>query len=272
MHRYALVAALTIVACTDDPLPTTGTRSTERFHADTVDDEYVLRLRLPPGYDPDADIRYPLVVQLDPTYAGLQEYDITSGLVSQHAADGDWPEAIVLGIDYPDPRTRERDYAVPDDPDPDFERGGADRFYATLRDEILPHVEGEHAIDPSARVLVGHSNGGVFAWYAAFRQDDGAAPLFAGIVAADNGYDQQLFTLERWYAERSDDLPLRMYVTHAMFNGAVQKRGFDWMMERLADRDYPGLELEARELETDHAGAIWPSFEDGLSYVLGGVQ
>jgi predicted peptidase len=272
VHRYALLATLATVACTEEPWPTTGTRETERFHSAKVDDDYVLRLRLPPGYDPDGATKYPLVVQMDPTYAGLQELDITSGLVSQHAADGDLPEAIVLGVDYPDPTTRERDYDVPADPDPAFESGGADRFYATLRDEILPHVEAEHAIDPMRRVLLGHSNGAVFAWYVAFRHEDGTPPLFAGIVAADNGYDQQLFTLERWHAERATDLPLRMYVTHAMYNGAAQKRGFDWMRERLEGRDYPGLELEMHELETDHKGAIWPSFEDGLAFTLGGAR
>lgn len=272
MHKLALVATLTLAACGDKPWDTTGAVVVEHFHSATVDDEYVLRLRLPPGYEAGGDVRHPLVVQLDPTYAGLQEFEITTGLVSQHAADGDWPEAIVLGVDYPDPTTRERDYRVPDEPDPDYATGGADRFYAALRDDILPHVEAEHAIDAEHRVLVGHSNGGVFAWYAAFRHEDGEAPLFSGIVAADNGYDQQLFTLERWHAERADDLPLRMYVTHAMFNGAVQKRGFDWMRERLDSRDYPGLELETAELETDHEGAIWPSFEDGLEHTLGGAR
>lgn len=272
MRRNAGPLVLLLCACAREPWATTGTVESERFHSDAVDDEYVLRLRLPPDYDPEGPERYPLVVQLDPTYAGLQELEITNGLVSQYAADGEWPEAIVLGVDYPDPRTRERDYRVPDAPDPEFRTTGPDRFYAALRDEILPHVEAEHAIDPTRRVLVGHSNGGVFAWYAAFRHDDGVPPLFSGIVAADNGYDEQLFTLERWHAERATDLPLRLFTSHAAFNGAAQKRGFDWMIERLEERDYPGLELETSELETDHAGAIWPSFEDGLAHVLGGER
>ena len=105
---------LLLFACADRPLDATGTVSEETFHSALLDDDYVLRLRLPPG---EATGPLPLVVQLDPTYAGLREFDRTVGFVSQHAADGDWPEAIVLGVDYPDPWTRHRDYAPDDTPE-----------------------------------------------------------------------------------------------------------------------------------------------------------
>lgn len=270
-RRASLLVFSTLASgCSEEPLPTTGEVTVERFTSALVDDEYVLRLRTPPGYDPDASTNYPLVVQLDPTFAGLREFEITTGLVSQRAADGDWPEAFVLGVDYPDPATRERDYAIPDPPNPAFDGDGADRFFAALRDEILPHVEASARIDPARRVLVSHSNGGVFAWYAAFRQEPDLAPLFSGIVAADNGYDEALFTLERWTSERVDDLPLTIYASRAVYNGAGQKVVFEFMEERLTSREYPSLVLETDVLETDHGGAVWPSFERGLDLFFTG--
>jgi hypothetical protein len=266
-----LCCAFTIAACSDDPYPATGTLSTETFHSDIVDDDYVLRIRLPPDYDASTDL-YPLIIQLDPTYVGLQEYAITVGLVSHYAGLGEWPQAIVVGVDYPNPYTRERDYRIEEPLDPEFGNDGADRFYRILRDEILPYIEAEYRVDPSQRILVGHSNGGVFAWYASFRHAPPEAPLFAAVVAADNGYDEALFTLERWHAERTDSLPMRIYATQAIYNGAVQKVVFDAMMERLSDRDYVGLELEYERLETDHGGAVAPSFEAGLEHAFGGGQ
>jgi hypothetical protein len=264
----ALALSLPLVACEAGPLPTTGTLTTETFHSAILDDDYVLRVRLPPDYDEQTDLDYPLVIQLDPTYAGLQEYAITTGLISQHAADGDWPEAIVIGIDYPEPGTRERDYEPEEPAVPDYAGEGADRFHRVLRDEILPYIETTWRVDPSQRILIGHSKGAVFAWYSAFRHAPPELPLFAGIVAADAGLGEILFTHERWHDERSDSLPIRLYAARAVYNGAGQKVGFDAMIDRLIEHDYQGFELVHEEFETDHGGVIVPAFEAGLAHVL----
>lgn len=264
-----LAALLALGACAPER-PATGVQRSETFHSEIVDDDYVLRIRTPPDADAESSAVHPLVIQLDPTYAGLHEYEITVGLVSQYAADGLWPEAVVVGVDYPEPATRERDYRPEVPPDPEFEGEGADRFHRVLRDEILPHLEATLPVDPARRILVGHSNGAVFGWYAALRHDPAEPPLFSGIVAADAGIDEVLFTLERWHAERSDALPLRLYASHAIYNGAIQQIAFDALIERIEARDYEGLDLMTQALETDHGGAVQPSFEYGLEHALGG--
>jgi hypothetical protein len=201
---------------------------------------------------------------------GLHEFDTTAGLISQHAAAGEWPEAIVLVVDYPDPFTRERDYRPPKPPVADYSGLGADRFYRVLTSEILPWAERKLRVDPARRVLVGHSNGGVFAWYAAFREQAEPA-LFTGILAADCGYDESLFTYQRWHAERTRVMPPTIYASRAVYNGAVQEIGFRAMIDRLR-ASYTNLRFKAEELETDHGGAIHPSFERGLDLILGGGQ
>jgi pimeloyl-ACP methyl ester carboxylesterase len=264
--RTVALLGLALLGCSEGPLPATGTLTVETFTSAIVDDEYVLRVRLPPDYDEDPGASYPLIIQLDPTYAGLEEYDITVGLVSQRAADGEWPEAIVVGVDYHDPFLRERDYVPLTPPDPEFGGDGADRFYRVLRDEILPHLEAEYRIDAEQRILVGHSKGAVFAWYTAFRHAPPEPPLFHGVVAADSGLEEYLFTYERWHAERSDSLPIRLYASRAVYNGAGQQVVFEAMLERLDG--YAELELVSETLETDHGGAIVPSFEAGLAHAL----
>ncbi|MCA9720383.1 MAG: hypothetical protein KC468_37320, partial [Myxococcales bacterium] len=97
------------------------------------------------------------------------------------------------------------------------------------------------------------------------------APLFAGVVAADCGYTEALFTYERWHDERADDLPVAIYATRALYNGAIQQITFNAMIERVRDHGYPGLALETEVLETDHGGAVWPSYEAGLDFLLGGA-
>jgi hypothetical protein len=267
--RLLLLASVLLAACAKAPPPMTGTVSEQRFRSAIVGDDYILRVRMPPGAA-DAQRRYPLVIQLDPTFAGLEEFAVTAGLVSAHAAAGDWPEAIVVGIDYDDPYTRERDYRLPKTLTAEFSGEGADRFYRVLAEEILPHLDATLPTDPAQRTLVGHSNGGVFAWYVALRHTPAEAPLFLGIVAADCGYDEDLFTLERWHAGRSGSLPLRLYASRAVYNGAVQEIAFRAMITRVLAAGYNGLHLMAEEMETDHGGAVYPSFEHGLALTLGG--
>jgi hypothetical protein len=257
MHRFLF---LILAGCLPAAPPTTGTVTTERFHSALMNDDYLLRIRLPPGYD--AAQRHPLVVQLDPTYVGLHEFDTTCGVLSQHP---EWGEVVVVGIDYPDPYTRERDYRLPDPPLPDYSGEHADRFHRVLAEEILPYLDSKLSLDDSKRTLVGHSNGGVFAWYESFR-----ASLWSGILAADCGLDENLFTYERWHHERTDSLPIRLYASRAVFNGASQQIVFRAMVDRVSR--YADLSFAHEELETDHGGAILPSFEHGLSHIVGGAR
>jgi uncharacterized protein len=271
LRVISLVLLAGLAACAEELPPITGRVEVENFDSAIVGDEYVLRVRLPPGYD-ESDSAYPLVVQLDPTFVGLEEFATTAGLASEHGADGSWPEAIVLGVDYPDPFTRVRDYALPDQLDPDFGGDGADLFYAALRDEIVPWAEERYRIDPAQRVLVGHSMGATFAWYTAFRHAPPDPPLFAGVLAIDTGIDEALFTCERWHAERSTALPLSLYSASAAYNGASEKITVDAMAERLAERGYENLALLMETFETDHGGIIQPGFERGLDFILGGAR
>lgn len=270
LERSVLLSPLLLlVACSPAPPETTGTVSAETFHSSLAGDDYILRIRLPVDYEARPGERYPLIVQLDPTYVGLQEFATTTGLVSQHAATGRWPEAVVVGVDYPDPFTRERDYRFPKPPVADYSGAGADRFYRVLRDEVLPYVETKLRTDPTRRTLIGHSNGAVFGWYATFRHAPPDAPLFASVLASDCGHDEELFTYERWHSERSSSLPMRLYAARAVYNGAIQEIGFRAMLDRLGGRSYQGLQLFSEELETDHGGVIRPSFERGLDFIFG---
>jgi hypothetical protein len=261
--RSPIPALLVLAACKSGPaLDTTGDVSEQTFHSDLISDDYILRVRLPP--DVDMEGSYPLIVQLDPTYAGLHQFATTGGLVSKHEAEGDWPEAVIVGVDYADPSTRERDYRYPDPIDPTFQSDHADLFYRVLTEEILPHLDDTLPVDPTRRLMLGHSNGGVFGWYTIFRHDPSETPPFAGVIAADAGLEEALFTYEGLHAERADALPTVIYATHALYNGATQKIAIDALEARLRGRGFPDLNLTVEGLDTDHGGAVIPSYEHGL--------
>jgi len=264
----ALFAAAALVgACGDTPLPTTGTVSTEFVDSQLLGQTLELTIRTPPDFDPA--LTYPLVFQLDAHFPGDQ-FDITAGFVSDYAAAGAWPEAIVVGLDFQGGKPGRFDYFSPPVPaDPQFDSGeAADLFYRVMAEELLPHVESKLPIDPEQRILMGHSLGAVFAWYTAFRHTPPERPLFAAIVAADGGIVEELLAMERWHAERADDLPMTIYATRATANGAGLAIAFGALIDRLSARGYPSLVLETGVLETDHGGALWPSYETGLTLAL----
>lgn len=257
-----MLILLLVTACGTPPLPASGEQTTETFRSDIQDDDFLLRIRVP------AEPAGPLVIQLDPTFAGLQQMEHTVGILSQHEAEDDWPGTVVVGIDYEQPGTRFRDYtpALPLDPTFAPDEDGADRFYAVLRDELLPHLVDTLPVDPERVILQGHSNGGIFSLYAAFRHE--TSPLFAAHIAADFGVDEAMFTLERWHAEREDDLPIRLFTSRATVNGPLQELTVTKLLERIDTRAYPSLVREHVELATDHGGAVVPTYESGLAFAL----
>lgn len=264
------VWGLCSIGCTPDLPSISGHVSVEPLHSQIVNDDYLLRVRLPKGYESDTTRTYPLIVQLDPTFVGLHQFDITAGLVSEYAAQGRWPEAIVVGPDYPDPNTRLRDYVLPKPLTASFSGKNVDLFYRVLKEEILPYVEQKYRIDPSQRVLIGHSAGATAVYYITFRHAPPEPPLFSAAIAADNGIEEGFFTVERWHAERTNSLPMKLFATRAFWNGAGQEVTYRALVDRINGRSYQGLSFAEETLDTDHGGAIRPSFEHGLDFIFGG--
>ena len=95
--------------------------------------------------------------------------------------------AVIVGIGYPgaalfDAERRQRDLLPVE--------GGADRFLASIVQEILPAVERFAPLDPARRTLAGHSYGGLFALHALFTRPG----LFAAHVAGSPSI---------WWGERA---------------------------------------------------------------------
>jgi hypothetical protein len=271
----ALLALLVGVAGCAEPPAVTGRIVDEELDSEVVGDTYRILVRLPPGYDDSSAARYPAIFQLDATSFGPQ-FEITAGHASELAASGAIPEAIVVGVGYPyddevpnDERGRWRDYVTARF---DGSEGGAASFLRFLAEELIPHVDERYRTDPDrARALFGHSLGGFFVLYTLLRTADEASPPFGAFVAADPSLghdDNRLLFLEQELAGRTGSLPAALRLTIARYNGAVQQLLFETLSSRL-DRDFPDIGLEAEMIETDHGGAIAPSYREGLRFVLG---
>lgn len=254
-------------ACHPAPPPITGSLTTEDFRSTIVGDDYRILVRRPPGFDPAR--RYPVLYQLDATNYG-NEHATVAGWVSRREAEGLIPPTIVVGLGYPydndlpDGRGRWRDYVLVDDlrKTP----GGADTFLRALADELLPHVEATEPVDPTRRVLSGHSLSGFFTLYALFRSVE--RPLFSRYLAGDPSLGHADGELLALAADPARAPAGRVYFPIARYDGAVQRVWFDALVERLRARS--GVDLTAEVLDDDHAGLLSRSYERGVAVVLGG--
>ncbi len=133
---------------------------------------------LPPDYTRSGGRRYPVLFVLDGEFEG----GIASTTATFLASVGQLPPTIVVDVRNVD---RTRDDTPP--PTAGFQRppeaataGGAGRFLGFLAEELIPWVEGRYRTAPM-RVLVGHSLGGLFAFYAMAERPE----LFLGYLVME---------------------------------------------------------------------------------------
>jgi len=132
-----------------------------QLYSTVLQEDRQLIIYLPESYA-SSTFTYPVLYVLDGEY----EFNHTAGLVDFMSSAGKIPEMIVVGIanTY---RSRDLTPEAPNDMDSQQfwgEIGGADKFHACLKDEIIPLIEKEYRTQPY-RIVRGQSFGGLFALY-----------------------------------------------------------------------------------------------------------
>lgn len=133
-----------------------------RIASRSLGEQRVIDVALPAGYAADTGRRYPVLVVLD----GDFEFEIAATTARFYAATSRLPDLIVVGVHNPD-RTRDLTPAPVDGfavPPEARNAGGAGRFLEFIGDELVPYLDRTYRTVPM-RVLVGHSLGGLFAFY-----------------------------------------------------------------------------------------------------------
>jgi hypothetical protein len=149
----------------EDEAPALGATSA-RLHSMVLDEDRDYLVLLPAGYGKDTTTRYPVLYVLD----GGSQAGHTAESAALLASIGVVPPMIVVGVPSVDGETRNRDYTPPDmllDTDAATSAmGGADRFQAFLRTDLIPRIEGQYRT-ARPRMLSGWSRGGLFVVYSA---------------------------------------------------------------------------------------------------------
>lgn len=122
--------------------------------------------------------KYPVVYVLDGEYYSSFTADASILLAQSQLA----PNCIIVGITT---NNRQRDFSPALDEDSGQTQdlktaGGADNFLSYLKKELIPMVEEKYRALPY-RVLIGHSTGGLLAYYSLYRTPE----LFQALISID---------------------------------------------------------------------------------------
>ncbi|MBZ0279256.1 MAG: hypothetical protein K8L97_00865 [Anaerolineae bacterium] len=258
---------------------------------------YRITVSLPLGYSsaPDEDWpfhntppEWPVVYVLDGNwYAGM-----VTGIIRPMAWCGSTTDAIVVGIGYAedkDPKeafresftrrdfdlTPVRDEAVEKSMQAAHKRpvpnGDAGNFHKFIKDELIPFVEKTYRADPSRRILVGHSYGGLFALFGLFETPDLFDTLIIGSPTLSYG-NRFTFQQEEAFAKAHRKLPAKVY----LFVGEFEESQNDHTVTdtlRLAailqDRKYEGFSLVKHVFaDQNHCEVAAPGIQAGLKFAL----
>ena len=223
-----------------------------------------IRVHLPPGYAGGKQ-RFPVLYLTD----AETDFAHTATTADYLAQQGRIPPLIVVGVENTD---RTRDLTPAPGPRPDGSRaapapgtGGADRFLAFFRDELVPWVEKEYRVLPY-RVLSGHSFGGLFALHALLTQPG----LFQAFLAVspsfpwDDGYVQRA---ARPFFGAKKEAGRSVFVT--VGNEPDYRAGFEEWKRLMAGSRADGFEGGARAFpDEDHGSIVLPSHYYGLQAIF----
>jgi len=135
----------------------------ENMYSKILEEDRIINIYLPDGYNPADTVRYPVIYLLDGS--ADEDFIHIAGLVQFGSFE--WvkqvPKSIVIGIANID---RRRDYtfpsSIPGDKTANPTSGHSDAFIRFLESELLPQAEKKYKIS-GHRTLIGESLGGLLA-------------------------------------------------------------------------------------------------------------
>jgi len=226
--------------------------------------EYELQISLPAGYA-TVNKKYPVLYLMDSQW----DFSLLTALYGEQYYDGFIPEMIIVGVTWggvnPNPDSlRARDY-TPTKENRLPQSGGADKFLAFMKNELLPFIETNYKADKNDRILMGCSLGGLFTMYTLFTHPE----MFQRYVAASPafGWDNEvLYQYEKKYFENKSNPSASLFMCIGGVETSVP--GFQKLTKYLNDRHYATLQIESRVLDnTGHSGTKGEGFARGLQFV-----
>lgn len=237
-----------------------------------LDRTYDLYIKVPRDYfwERNKSKKYPVLYLND----GPHTFKVASGVT--HFAQMD--KAIVVGVSFAHgengQQSRVRDLTpIVDDTWIKYQTGGAQRYLNFIENEVFKYVEDKYRVDPSRRILSGHSLGGSFgAWVLLSKPE-----LFSSYILTSPSLwfkNYWIFDLEEKYKAKGKPLNANVYLAtgslETIKDGMYYEMADDQVkfMKKLGSRNYQGLTIKGEVVEgTDHHSTFPVGLSKGLMFV-----
>ncbi|MEM7086561.1 MAG: alpha/beta hydrolase-fold protein [Bacteroidota bacterium] len=224
---------------------------TVKIDSEVLNEERLLNIYLPHGYDANADKKYPVIYLLDGSVD--EDFIHVAGLVQFGSFS--WinmiPETIVVGIANVD---RKRDFTYPSKNQRDRTEfpttGGAQKFSDFIQNELLQFVDSEYRTN-TEKTIIGQSLGGLLATEFLFRTPQ----LFDNyiIVSPSLWWDNESLLTKNLDPKLA---PKSIYVAVGK-EGEVMERVANELHTKLNNLNLPNTQLFYKYLEEqDHGDAL----------------
>jgi predicted alpha/beta superfamily hydrolase len=258
---------------------------------------YRITISLPLGYSasPGEDWpfnatpeKWPVIYVLD----GNWYFGMVTDMIRPTAWCGSTTDAIVVGIGYPEANdpieafresftrrnadlTPVRDEAEEKSMEARFKRptpsGDSGNFLKFIQHELMPLLETDYRVDPSRRILVGHSYGGLFGLFALFEAPGLFDTLIIGSPTLSYG-NRYLFQREASFAAEHKQLPAKIYLYAGEYEEAIDDSTLTDTLRLAAllqGRRYEGLSIVKYVFpDQNHCEVAAPGFQAGLKFAL----
>ncbi|PKG56738.1 alpha/beta hydrolase [Shewanella sp. GutDb-MelDb] len=186
---------------------------TQTIQLDDADRAYDLFIKLPKGYNSDANqhSHYPVIYITDAMYA----FQIISGATRYPMNSNAMQQAILVGVSWQKglrgDKSRVRNYTPSVDKSWKKQTGGADRYVAFLQQKVLPYIQQHFRTEPSQRTYVGNSLGGLLGAYILLEQPE----MFSNYVLGSPSFwwhKQMIFKLTQQRQEALSKIKANVFI------------------------------------------------------------
>ena len=272
------------------PLITVAPVTTHRLVSKAVGDSFEIRVLLPPMI-PGETTRFPVVYMTDVHNGFIVDEDHLRLMMMN-----DTPRYIAVGIGYPGAssimqatfiRSRDLTQVLGKDREggggmpvagvlrPAVTSGGADKFLAFIRDELMPFIDARYPTDPADRGYWGDSLGGLFGSYVLFTKPDTFNRYIIGSPSLWWGGEDALKLAEA-YGKTHSDLRANVFIGVGgleEMGPAASSRMVTNVLRletMLRAKKYPGLQLSTRIFSDEsHISVVGMNLVRGLVSVFG---
>src|SRR5215470_5707406 len=248
LNRIRLLFALAVVLLISSAAiaqPPTGTVKRFVIHSTVLNEDRVVLVRTPPGYETDK-LPYPVLYMTD----GDAHMGHTASTIEFLTQNGRIPDLIVVGVTNTD-RTRDLTPAKSSDKTPAGDlrfptSGGADNFLKFFETELIPEIEERYRVQPY-RILAGHSLGGLFAIHAMITKPG----LFNSYIAVspslqwENG---EALKRAETFLKKQKEMKVSLFVSIGNEPGAIGT-DFDRFKEALSKTNIKDFEWQAERMD-----------------------